>query len=116
MTIFTIGTESKEQNSHEFQINKKKQSLKKQKGKGDFYKMNSKEFLIFIKAEMKNQNEVNLRYEDFSFVMQPSGKSIEIYSHGQTLADYSSFEEFLSNFLIKGHLFMDVIDDLDFDD
>ena len=78
--------------------------------------MNSKEFLIFIKAEMKNQNEVNLRYEDFSFVMQPSGKSIEIYSHGQTLANYSSFEEFLSNFLIKGHLFMDVIADLDFDD
>ena len=78
--------------------------------------MNSKEFLTFIKKEMKNQNEVNLRYEDFSFVMQPSGKSIEIYSCGKTLANYTSFEEFLKNFLIKGNLFMDVIDDLDFDD
>ena len=77
--------------------------------------MNGKEFLTFIKIEMKNQNEVNLRYEDFSFVMQPSGKSIEIYSHGKTLANYDSFDEFLNNFLIKGHLFMDVIDDLDFD-
>ena len=78
--------------------------------------MNSNEFLIFIKAEMKNQNEVNLRYGDFSSVMQPSGKSIEIYSCGQTLANYKSFDEFLNNFLIKEHLFMDVIDDLDFDD
>ena len=78
--------------------------------------MNNKEFLTFIKAEMKNQNEVNLRYEDFSFVMQPSGESIEIYSYGQTLANYSSFDEFLNTFLIKGHLFVDIIDDLDFDD
>ena len=78
--------------------------------------MNSNEFLIWIKEEMKNQNEVVLRYEDFSFVMQPSGDSIEIYSYGKTLANYSSFEEFLSNFLIKGYLFMDIIDDLDFDD
>ena len=78
--------------------------------------MNSKEFLIFIKEEMKNQNEVNLRYEDFSFVMQPSGKSIEVYSCGQTLANYGSLEEFLRNFLITGRLFMDVINDLDFDD
>ena len=78
--------------------------------------MNSNEFLIWIKEEMKNQNEVVLRYEDFSFVMQPSGDSIEIYSYGKPLANYSSFEEFLSNFLIKGYLFMDIIDDLDFDD
>ena len=78
--------------------------------------MNNNEFLIWIKEEMKNQNEVVLRYEDFSFVMQPSGDSIEIYSYGKTLANYCSFEEFLSNFLIKGHLFMDIIDELDFDD
>ena len=78
--------------------------------------MNSKEFLIFIKEEMKNQNEVVLRYEDFSFVIQPSGENIEIYSYGKTLANYCSFEEFLSNFLIKGHLFIEIIDKLDFDD
>ena len=78
--------------------------------------MNNKDFLEFIKDELKNQNEVTLRYEDFSFVMQPSGKSIEIYSYGKTLASYCSFEEFLDNYLIKGHLFMDIIDALDFDD
>lgn len=65
---------------------------------------------------MENQNEVSLRYEDFAFVMQPSGESIEIYSCGKTLANYSSFDEFLNNFLIKGHLFIDIIDDLDFDE
>ncbi|MGN1042949.1 MAG: hypothetical protein ACI4SK_05655 [Christensenellales bacterium] len=77
--------------------------------------LNNEQFLIWIKEEMKNQNEVILRYEDFSFVMQPSGESIEIYSNGKTLANYSSFDEFLNNFLIKGHLFMDIIDYLDFD-
>lgn len=78
--------------------------------------LNSEEFLIWLKEEMKNQNEVTLRYEDFSFVIQPSGESIEIYSYGKTLANYTSFDEFLNNFLIKGRLFMDIIDDLDFDD
>lgn len=78
--------------------------------------LNSQEFLTWIKEEMKNQNEVVLRYEDFSFVMQPSGESIEVYSYGKTLANYGSFDEFLNNFLIKGHLFMDIIDDLDFGD
>lgn len=78
--------------------------------------MNNKEFLMWIKEEMKNQNEVILRYEDFSFVMQPSGDSIEIYSYGKTLANYNSFDEFLNNFLIKGHSFMDILDDLDFDE
>ena len=78
--------------------------------------LNDKEFLIWIKEEMENQNEVVLRYEDFSFVMQPSGESIEIYSYGKTLANYNSFNEFLSNFLIKGHLFMEIINDLEFDD
>lgn len=77
--------------------------------------LNNNEFLMWIKDEMKNQNEVTLRYEDFSFVMQPSGKSIEIYSNGKTLANYSSFDEFLNKFLIKGHLFTDIMDDLDFD-
>lgn len=78
--------------------------------------LNNQEFLTWIKEEIKNQNEVVLRYEDFSFVMQPSGESIEVYSYGKILANYSSFDEFLHNFLIKGHLFMDIIDDLDFDD
>ncbi|MBO5458340.1 MAG: hypothetical protein J6A24_05230 [Clostridia bacterium] len=78
--------------------------------------LNNEEFLSWIKEEMRNQNEVTLRYEDFSFVMQPSGESIEIYSCGKTLANYNSFDEFLNNFLIKGHLFMDVIDDVYFDD
>ena len=77
--------------------------------------LNNEEFLIWIKEEMKNQNEVVLRYEDFSFVMQPSGESIEIYSYGKTLAKYSTFDDFLNGFLIKGQLFVDVIDDLDFD-
>lgn len=77
---------------------------------------NNENFLTWIKEEMINQNEVTLRYEDFSFVMQPSGGSIEIYSHGKTLANFDSFDEFLNNFSIKGHLFTDVINDLDFDD
>ena len=78
--------------------------------------MNNKEFLKWLKEEMNNQNEVILRYEDFSFVMQPSGESIEIYSYGKTLANYSSFDEFLSGFSIKGHLFTDIVDELDFGD
>ena len=77
--------------------------------------LNNEEFLTWIKDEIKNQNEVILRYEDFSFVIQPSGERLEIYSYGKTLATYSSFTEFLNNFLIKGHLFIDIIDDLDFD-
>lgn len=77
--------------------------------------LNNDKFLTWIKEEMRNQNEVVLRYEDFSFVMQPSGDSIEIYSFGKTLASYNSFDEFLNNFLIKGHLFIDIINDLDFD-
>lgn len=77
--------------------------------------LSNEEFLAWIKEEMKNQNEVTLHYEDFSFVMQSSGESIEVYSHGKTLGDYNSFDDFLNNFLIKGHLFMDIIDDLDFD-
>lgn len=77
--------------------------------------LNNDKFLAWIKEEMKNQNEVVLRYEDFSFVMQPSGDSIEIYSFGKTLATYNSFDEFLNKFLIKGHLFIDIINDLDFD-
>lgn len=77
--------------------------------------LNNDKFLAWIKEEMRNQNEVVLRYEDFSFVMQPSGDSIEIYSFGKTLASYNSFDEFLNNFLIKGHLFVDIINDLDFD-
>ncbi len=78
--------------------------------------LTNEEFFTRIKEDMKNQNEVTLRYEDFSFVMQPSGESIEVYSYGKTLGNYNSFDEFLNNFLIKGHLFMDIIDDLDFDD
>ena len=78
--------------------------------------LNNEEFLTWIKDEIKNQNEVALRYEDFAFVMQPSGESIEVYSHGETLANYSSFDEFLNNFLIKGYLFMDILDDLNFDE
>ena len=78
--------------------------------------LNNKEFLTWIKEEMKNQNEVSLRYEDFAFVMQPSGESIEVYSYGKTLANYNSFDEFLNNFLIKGYRFMEIIDDLDFDE
>lgn len=77
--------------------------------------LNNDKFLAWIKEEMRNQNEVVLRYEDFSFVMQLSGDSIEIYSYGKTLASYNSFDEFLNNFLIKGHLFVDIINDLDFD-
>lgn len=77
--------------------------------------LNNEEFLTWIKDEMKNQNEVSLRYKDFTFVMQPTGKSIEVYSNGKTMANYSSFDEFLNNFLIKGHFFMDIIEDLDFD-
>lgn len=77
--------------------------------------LGNNKFLAWIKEEMRNQNEVVLRYEDFSFVMQPSGDSIEIYSFGKTLANYNSFDEFLNNFLIKGHKFVDIINDLDFD-
>lgn len=79
-------------------------------------KLKNEEFLTWIKGEIKNQNEVTLRYEDFSFVIQPFGTAVEIYSYGKTLANYNSFEEFLNKFLIKGRLFTDVINDLDFDD
>lgn len=76
----------------------------------------TKDFLEKIKEDMKNQNEVTLRYKNFSFVMQPSGENIEVYSYGKTLANYNSFDEFLFNFQMDGHLFMEVIDELDFDD
>lgn len=76
----------------------------------------NEEFVTFIKEEMQNQNEVILQYEDFSFLMEPSGESIEVYSYGKSLGKYASFEEFLNNFSIKGHLFMDVIEDLEFGD
>lgn len=93
-------------------------SVGKIKEKGDFCDMglSGKEFLIWLQDEMKNQNEVILRYEDFSFLMEPSGESIEVCSCGKSLGVYASFEDFLSGFSIKGHSFMDVIDELDFGD
>lgn len=78
--------------------------------------LNNKEFVQWVRKDLQNQNEVALRYKDFSFVLQPSGKSIEVYSHGKTLASYDSFDDFLHNFLIKEHLFMNIVDEIDFDD
>lgn len=78
--------------------------------------LDNKQFLDWIKIELENQNEVSLHYKNFTFVLQPNGKCIEVYSKGKTLANYNTFDEFLANFSIDNYLFVQIVDEIDFED
>ena len=81
------------------------------------YGLDSKDIEFISQVEelcINGQNEVTLDYNGQSFVLEPSGNSINVYAHDTDLGHYKNFEDLLLNHKINEKPLIRLIKDLDF--
>lgn len=74
------------------------------------------EFIEDIKKAVgiDSQVEVFLKYKNFSFLLEPHGVEICVYSNGELLGRYKDFDNMAKNFLIEGKSFIDCISEIEY--
>lgn len=71
-------------------------------------------FLDLIKANIKNQNEIDLQYNDYSFCIEPSGDELTVVDTTGEIGVYNGFDDLFANFMIDGKPLIDLVPYLDF--
>ena len=73
--------------------------------------LKSNELLNYIKIDVvDSQCSADLIVNDFSFTLEPAGNEIQVWIDNEMKFVYSSFEEFLKNFIIDGKPLIEQID------
>ena len=57
---------------------------------------------------------MQLEYDGYSFVLEQHGKIIKVYSNGNDIAEYETFDKFLLNHKIAGKTVIDIIKDIEY--
>ena len=73
-------------------------------------------FLLEIEdACINGQNEIILDYNGKTFVLEPSGKTVQVVEIADQVAGkYESFDDMLLNYKIDGKPFIELVKDLDY--
>ena len=83
------------------------------------YNFDDDDILFLTEIEdacINGQNEIILEYKGKSFVLEPHGKTVQVYAYGEVLGDYESFEELLLNHKIDGNPLIELVKDLEYGD
>lgn len=80
------------------------------------YNFNSDDlqFLKMIKADIENQNEINLQYNEYAFCIEPSGNELTVCDNSGDIGEFNGFDELFSNFKIEGKPLIELVPFLDF--
>ena len=73
------------------------------------------EFISDIKADIENQNEIDLIYKDYRFCIEPSGDELTIVDIEGDKGTYFGFDDLFENFKIDDVSLIELVHDLDFD-
>ena len=72
------------------------------------------QFLEMIKADIINQNEIDLQYNDYSFCIEPSGYELTVVDTTGEVGVSNSFDDLFTNFKINDKPLIDLISFLEF--
>ena len=73
-------------------------------------------FLRMIQEDFDNQNEVDLKYKDYSFCIEPSGMLMSVVDQSGCLGTYRGFDDLFLHCLIDGRPLIELVKDLEFGD
>ena len=75
------------------------------------------QFLLQTEAWCINgQSEIILEYKGKSFVLEPQGKAVRVYTYGENLGEYESFDDLLLNHIIDGKPLIELVKELEYGD
>ncbi len=83
------------------------------------YNLDDEDIQFFLRMEdycINGQSELILEYKGKSFVLEPSGKTVQVYAYGETLGKYENFDDLFLNHKIDGKSLIELIKDLEFGD
>ena len=82
------------------------------------YNLNNDDITFLKQIEdwcINGQNEIILEHKRKSFVLEPRGKAIQVYSYGEVLGYYDSFDDLLLNHNIDGKPLIELVTELELD-
>ncbi len=71
-------------------------------------------FIQELRDFVETQRSVELCYFDFSFLLEPLGRRVEIWCNGECVSSYDSFDDMLLNYFLDGKPFIEQIAYIDF--
>ena len=72
------------------------------------------DFISKIKADIENQNEIDLEYNGYTFCIEPSGDELTVVDVEGDRGVYNGFDDLFENFKIEGIPLIGLVSDLDF--
>ena len=84
------------------------------------YNLDDDDILFLLQTEdwcINGQSEIILEYKGKSFVLEPSGKSVQVVEVADEVAGkYESFDDLLLNYKIDGKPLIELVKDLEYGD
>lgn len=73
------------------------------------------EFVSDMREDIENQNEIILEYKGKSFVLEPSGKTVQVVETAEQVAEkYDDFDDLLLNYKIDGKPLIELVKYLEY--
>ena len=72
------------------------------------------DFLRMIREDFENQNEVDLKYKEYSFCIEPSGTELSVVDRNGRLGTYQGFDDLFLRFILDGRPLIERVKDLEF--
>lgn len=76
------------------------------------YSLDDDDIKFIVQTEdwcINGQSEIVLEYQGKSFVLEPHGKSVQVYAYGEILGEYKDFDDLLLNHKIDDKPLIELI-------